>query len=69
MTAIEFLRTTAAAGTRSEARPSKFDRYKHYIDKTVRATAPDWIGYGAAARVKRAQLCGRVQQPEVRLCA
>jgi transposase len=42
-TVRRYLRSEGLPRYEREARPSKLDPYKHYIDERVKAAAPDWI--------------------------
>jgi len=42
-TVRRYLRVEGSPRYEREARPSKLDPYKHYIDERVKAAAPDWI--------------------------
>jgi transposase len=42
-TVRRYLRVEGLPRYEREARPSKLDPYKHYIDERVKAAAPDWI--------------------------
>jgi transposase len=42
-TVRRYLRTQGLPRYRREARPTKLDSYKHYIDERVKAAAPEWI--------------------------
>ncbi len=42
-TVRRYLRVEGSPRYAREARPSKLDPYKHYVDERVKAAAPDWI--------------------------
>ena len=42
-TVRRYLRVDGLPRYAREARPSKLDPYKHYIEERVKAAAPDWI--------------------------
>jgi transposase len=42
-TVRRYLRTEGLPRYEREARPSKLDRYKNYVDERVKSAAPDWI--------------------------
>lgn len=43
------LRSEGLPRYEGEARPSKLDSYKNYIDESVKNAAPDWIPANSAA--------------------
>ena len=53
-TVRRYLRGEGLARYEREARPSKLDPYKHYIEKRVKAAAPDWIPATVLLRELRA---------------
>jgi len=42
-TVRRYLRSEGLPRYQREARPSKLDPYKHYLDERTRAATPDWI--------------------------
>ena len=53
-TVRRYLRGEGLPRYKREARPSKLDHYKHYIDERVKAAAPDWIPATVLLRELRA---------------
>jgi transposase len=53
-TVRRYLRVEGSPRYEREARPSKLDPYKHYIDERVKAAAPDWIPATVLLRELRA---------------
>ena len=53
-TVRRYLRGQGLPRYEREARPSKLDPYKHYIEKRVKAAAPDWIPATVLLRELRA---------------
>ncbi|MGO9605416.1 MAG: IS21 family transposase [Candidatus Binataceae bacterium] len=53
-TVRRYLRIEGSPRYEREARPSKLDPYKHYIDERVKAAAPDWIPATVLLRELRA---------------
>jgi transposase len=53
-TVRRYLRVEGSPRYQREARPSKLDPYKHYIDERVKAAAPDWIPATVLLRELRA---------------
>ena len=53
-TVRRYLRGEGLPRYEREARPSKLDPYKHYIDERVKAAAPDWIPATVLLREMRA---------------
>jgi transposase len=53
-TVRRYLRSEGLPGYEREARPSKLDPYKHYIDERVKAAAPEWIPATVLLRELRA---------------
>jgi len=56
-TVRRYLRVEGSPRYEREARPSKLDPYKHYIDERVKAAAPDWIPATVLLR------CGEMMPP------
>jgi transposase len=54
-TVRRYLRVEGSPRYEREARPSKLDPYKHYIDERVKAAAPDWIPATVLLRELRAR--------------
>ena len=64
-TVRRYLRSEGLPRYEREARPSKLDPYKQYIDERVKAAAPDWIPATVLLRELRALgLSGWLQHPE-----
>jgi transposase len=53
-TVRRYLRGEGLPRYKREARPSKLDLYKHYLDERVKAAAPDWIPATVLLRELRA---------------
>src|SRR5215469_15860272 len=53
-TVRRYLRTEGLPRYEREARPSKLDRYKNYLDERVKSAAPDWIPVTVLLRELRA---------------
>jgi transposase len=63
-TVRRYLRIEGLARYEREARPSKLDPYKHYINERVKAAAPDWIPATVLLRELRAvRLESRMVEP------
>ena len=59
-TVRRYLRGEGLPQYEREARPSKLDPYKHYIDARVKAAAPDWIPATVLPRELRTLVYGGV---------